>query len=706
MISVSQRLFDLFCCRKENPAVRDLIQKYPAIDSAFIVNPYLKRRLGQSELDALEGRLALESDLREELGPDVYRDLLGGVQSAALTTFASNESAFGRFIDRVSEGNPPNVNGLSLREKALMPYRVVNQRAFREEAQRRYPRVSADVMQRVAGQCFPRFAEGHQPVAEDDWAKLRAPLIAYNRRIETPQERVVYDRYTQGMRRIDFLERERSSAVCANSREAVRELTREIEDEARQMSREPAYPRQIQALQFDRDAGEHVCRTRYTVFKVGDILCNEGGKSGKFGIIDWTDVPPNERRRVEPTLDYCRLAEKLETVNPGEPIHFDGARLFYETSESVMSTLQDLDFNQGSYLQRKSLADTLKFAPWAKELKIGDYKRVPKRTDANTAEARERTSAIDRKEAILLIGQLRSMIMEGKASELNWNAYLRIKDYVDTIKAHPDHLNDPQFALAMEEFAKISTSLEGLIKGRVLLAHLESTYASRAAGDSKRKYDIAIGAKQTGEIARVFQDWIRAIDMFLKEIGADGKLQADYRWFEEELRRILPAIRTFSASLPQELVAIDRMTPDEIRVRYSQNQLEEIIGNALTCLNSPFYQSFPTLLFRLQIAQTGKTFVDATDTLEKRHQKNQRFLSAARLALPNAFQIPTRVAACIEGLAKAMSKPSALQWKILKAYERVKKTALEAEKMRVAEARRLLVGQSKKDALNYFYPTV
>jgi hypothetical protein len=104
------------------------------------------------------------------------------------------------------------------------------------------------------------------------------------------------------------------------------------------------------------------------------------------------------------------------------------------------------------------------------------------------------------------------------------------------------------------------------------------------------------------------------------------------------------------------------------------------------------------------MTQSGKTLIDARTKVFKRHEQNRPFYQAVQLALPNAFQVPTRVEGCVTALAEAVSRPS--NPKVLRTYQTVKQVAFETEKMRVEQSRLLLAGHSKESALRHFYPTV
>jgi hypothetical protein len=316
---------------------------------------------------------------------------------------------------------------------------------------------------------------------------------------------------------------------------------------------------------------------------------------------------------------------------------------------------------------RKQATDQIAFTGYAQKWKTIDFLERERRFAINTASPGavwELTGEIETVRQALKEGPLCSK-KSASCRQLDWNDFLKICKRTD---------------------GRI-ISLEKLIKGRILPDFLEARFQNREEGEERRKYNLPVGVKQVAEISRLFRDWVRSIQTVLSELPSSPKLRADFQWFEEELERISPSFQAFILTFPAELVEIDRMTPAQIRERFTMEQLENLISLTLDCLNSPFYKIFPTLIYRLQIAQEGETFIAAKAKILERHSSRNSFYAAAQLALPNAFQVPNRVENCVVGLAKALSRPSHLQPKIFRTFTTVKETAFNAEKLRVTQAR-------------------
>lgn len=293
---------------------------------------------------------------------------------------------------------------------------------------------------------------------------------------------------------------------------------------------------------------------------------------------------------------------------------------------------------------------------------------------------------------------LREAILTDNLSSFNWTNYLNLTDQL-AIAQSEDNGSDPEFLQTLRCFNELTPSLETVLKGRVLLQFLENRQNDLDTEKERRSYDLGEAIKPLAEVARVFRDWVQAMES-LEVMMQEPERKADFSWFRQEISRLLPSFSAFAHSFPRELIEIDRLLPSEVERQFSPAHLEVLIRSTLNCLNSSFYRSFSVPVALLNIPQK-EAFSDALSQLKQKHKNRPGFAAALTLALPNAYQVPPRVRLCLEKAEKSLSKASALQPLLFSAVEQATRTILEAEHLRESGYRRL-----SKQQIRAFYPTV
>lgn len=192
-------IINLFRSFWDTPEIKALLEEFPHIDV-------------RSLRDA--SRVALESDIRDEVGPEVYNDFLNRTWAATWLKFAADDWLFHRFVERELGHRPPE--GLSLKQKALLLGRAANQRNFWEQAAVQHPQIPLGI-RAVAPNAFSRFSEGIATPTQRDWDDIGVVAHSY-----------VNPAWMNGWKRVDFLDRERILAthMCP---EAVPDFEEEIE---------------------------------------------------------------------------------------------------------------------------------------------------------------------------------------------------------------------------------------------------------------------------------------------------------------------------------------------------------------------------------------------------------------------------------------------------------------------------------------------
>lgn len=192
-------IVSLFRSLWDTPEIRALAQEFPDIDV---------RSLREAP------RVRLESDIRDEVGPEVYNEFLRDTWARTWVNYAGDDWLFYRRMGRELGHAPPE--GLTLKQRALLLAYAANQRNFWEQAAVQHPQILPGIRV-VAAAAFSRFSDGVAVPTQRDWDDMG--IVAYSD---------VSPAFMNGWRRVDFLDRERilATRMC---HEAVPAFEEEIE---------------------------------------------------------------------------------------------------------------------------------------------------------------------------------------------------------------------------------------------------------------------------------------------------------------------------------------------------------------------------------------------------------------------------------------------------------------------------------------------
>lgn len=667
--------FSIFCCRKNDPAMERLITEYSDIQSESIVKPYLRKNLDEDQLQKLRVVLDSEREAKNSLGETGYKSLLKQVKKSSVTHFISDEEAFQRYGKTKGE----TLVDLSRDQKIGVLRRYHRRDQFKEQLPQKIgPYPNLDV-QSIVEYSFPRFVSGRSHICDRDWRDI--DLVLQTQRPQPiPRDALISQRFATQWRLVDLLKKERAFAIGSQSKEGAAQLDGWIQEKKKALRKGPIYPTPLNGEPHGTFLEEEhpVDQEDYCIYPMGNLIRDP---DAKLAFIDWTGVSQAKRDEMTMKVPF----EQLNQVAPGVRIPYGPAHIFYEKPSDLIQSCKNLEYAQN----------------WKIEKKGRFYKRIV--TEDVSKEITKRTAKIERLEFLAILEQLRKEIIEGRAGQITWNEYLNIHDYQHTIRSHPSiriqhpELNDENFKIAIRDFNQISEEMLKWFKERILVDQLESI--------KDRNYDLPSSVKTLAEISKMLTNWIDSIETVLDSLNENPKLKRDFSWFDTELSQILPVLKMYQSKFPLELIQLENRSPSDIENNYPSIQLESWIERTLAFLSSDAYRSFPQLIVRLQVAQNSKALADAQTRLLHKHAGQSRFQIAFQTAIPNAFQVPSRIALCMKTVVDRLSQPSRLQRKILEAYQTVQAVLLDTEKLRLDESRRDF-SMTAKEALKRYFPTL
>ena len=456
----------------------------------------------------------------------------------------------------------------------------------------------------------------------------------------------------------------------------------------------------------------------YFVFPVGNVLypeIDDEGRpqksSGKWAVLDLSAVSSQKEkdRLVKDVLTPLFLREQIILIERSGDKSFDqvftlegGVKLFFETPSVVREKHEDRGVGQRT---RIVLAN-------------GKFKREIKDPERTAGEGwnkgRELTAAVDRLEAIWTSRLILNDILTGHSGKMDWNTLLHTSEYLAAVEASDlarignSYATDDSYRQASTDiFNGVVLSLNGLISERLTLEGITKN-------NEKRQYDLIGAVKTLTDLINPVKTWLGAIDAFIKHMPPE--LKPKLKRYITEFTAIHPILEKYYSEFPQELRDMNDLRepgkPEahqpaiEDYVKSHNVDLDSLVHRTLRG-NGPGEELSTRLnalypyLNNLAVAEASPAIRGKTADILKQ-SKSMEFTNAARIAIPNSFQLATRVEMPLADVTNYVSELSSLYAEIREEWVAVKQRVFQIERQRAVQTKELLSSRSIERAWKDF----
>lgn len=456
----------------------------------------------------------------------------------------------------------------------------------------------------------------------------------------------------------------------------------------------------------------------YFVFPVGNVLypeIDDEGRpqksSGKWAVLDLSAISSQKEkdRLVKDVLTPLFLKEQILLIERSGDKSFDqvftlegGVKLFFETPSVVREKHEDRGVGQRT---RIVLAN-------------GKFKREIKDPERTAGQGwnkgRQLTAAVDRLEAIWTSRLILSDILTGHSGKMDWNTLLHTSEYLAAVEASDlarignSYATDDSYRQASTDiFNGLVLSLNGLISERLTLEGVTKN-------SEKRQYDLIGAVKTLTDLINPVKTWLGAIDAFIKHMPPELKPQL--KRYITEFTAIHPILEKYYSEFPQELRDMndlrDPVKPDahqpaiEDYVKRQNVDLDSLVHRTLRG-NGPGEELSTRLnalypyLNNLAVAEASPAIRGKTAEILNK-SKSIEFTNAARIAIPNSFQLATRVEMPLADVTNYVSELSSLYSEIREEWVAVKQRVFQIERQRAVQTKELLSSRSIERAWKDF----